>query len=354
MSNMPRPLPPTSAGNPPSCQIWTNQVSHPANDDLFIGDIAQPSPAVDGQKIVAEVKDLFPEGTLQGIVVVDDCRPVGLVMKSELYFRLSSRYGVSLYYQRPIRSLMDQQPLIVDASLPLEAVSRQVMSRQENKLYDLVIVTSDSRYLGTVSIIDLLRHITDRQIRSAANANPLTGLPGNLVIEERLKKLVRSDDPFAVLYIDLDNFKAFNDRYGFEQGDQALRLTAAILEQAITDCGGGFTDFIGHIGGDDFIIISRSEKVDSLGSAIISRFDREIRRLYTAEDLARGFIAVLNRKGQEEHYPVMSVSIAVVDNSHWHFANYLEIGEIAAQLKRRAKAIEGSVCLTDRRLKDAR
>lgn len=249
---------------------------------------------------------------------------------------------------------MDQQPLIVDANLPLEAVSRQVMASRENKLYDLVIVTRDGRYLGTVSIIDLLRHITDRHIHSAANANPLTGLPGNLVIEERLKRPVGNNESFAVLYIDLDNFKAFNDRYGFEQGDQALRLTAAILGQAIAACGDGRPDFLGHIGGDDFVIISRPEKAASLGEDIISRFDREVRRLYLPTDLDQGFVAVLNRKGQEEHYPIISVSVAVVDNTHRHFANYLEIGEIAAQLKRRAKAIDGSVCLTDRRQKDGR
>jgi diguanylate cyclase (GGDEF)-like protein len=298
---------------------------------------------------VAEVKDLFPEGTLQGIVVIDDHRPVGLVMKNELYYHLSSRYGVSLYYQRPIGVLMEKQPLVVDASLPLEAVSRQAMARPENKLYDLVIVTRDGRYWGTVSIIDLLRHITDRRIRSAANANPLTGLPGNLVIEERLKKLVSGNDPFTVLYIDLDNFKAFNDRYGFEQGDQALRLTAAILSQAITACSDSHADFLGHIGGDDFIIISQPEKAVALCQTIIARFDREIRRLYPAEDLERGFIIVANRRGQEESFPIMTISIAVVDNTDGRFTNYLEIGEIAAQLKRRAKASEGSVFLINRR-----
>lgn len=321
--------------------------------EMTIGAIAKRSPAVDGQKLVAETKGLFPDGNLQGIVVVEEDKPVGLVMKNELYYRLGSQYGVPLYYKRPIKMLMDSHPLVVDYCLTLETVSRQAMAREESKLYDLIIVTRDGRYWGTVSIIDLLRHITDRQIRCAANANPLTGLPGNLVIEERLKKLVRDNEPFAVLYIDLDNFKAFNDRYGFEQGDRALRLTSAILSQALTACGDTGTDFLGHIGGDDFIIISRPEKADALCQTVIARFDREFRSLYPPEDLARGFITVLNRKGLEENYPLTTVSIAVVDNSERRFTNYLEIGEIAAQLKRRAKAIEGSVYLTDRRKQPA-
>ncbi len=318
-------------------------------DEVCIGDIARQTLSVSGHLAVADVKDLFPEGTLQGIVVTEEQRPVGLVMKNELYYLLGSRYGVPLYYNRPVRILMDKEPLIVDAGLSLEAVSLQAMAREEAKQYDLIIVTKDGRYLGTVSIIDLLRHITDMRIRAAANANPLTGLPGNLAIEERLKKLVRQNDPFAVLYVDIDNFKAFNDRYGFEHGDNALRLTSAILSQAIADCCDRHADFLGHIGGDDFIIISRPEKEDALCQAVIARFDREIRSLYAPEDLANGFIALPNRRGIEENFPIATVSIAVIDNGERQFSNYLEIGEIAAQLKKKAKAIEGSVYLTNRR-----
>jgi diguanylate cyclase (GGDEF)-like protein len=321
----------------------------PEKSEATIGDVSGQSPAVSGEKTVSEVKDLFPAGTLQGIVVTEEQRPVGLVMKNELYYLLGSRYGVPLYYNRPIRAVMDKDPLIVDAGLSLEAVAHQAMARQEAKQYDLIIVTKGGRYLGTVSIIELLRHITDRQIRMAANANPLTGLPGNLAIEERLKKLVRGNEPFAVLYIDIDNFKAFNDRYGFEHGDNALRLTSAILNQAIAECSDRHADFLGHIGGDDFIIISRPEKADALSLAIIARFEREFRSLYAPEDRARGFITLPNRRGVEENFPVATLSIAVVDNVARLFTNYLEIGEIAAQLKKKAKATEGSVYLTDHR-----
>ncbi len=343
-------LSPKRAGRASPGALSAEQHAPPDNGkEATIGDIARQSPAVNGQQTVAEVKDLFPEGTLQGIVVTDEQKPVGLVMKTELYYLLGSRYGVPLYYNRPIRVLMDKEPLVVDAGLSLEAVSRQAMARDEAKQYDLIIVTKNGRYLGTVSIIDLLRHITDRQIRSAANANPLTGLPGNLAIEERLKKLVNRNDPFAVLYIDIDNFKAFNDRYGFEHGDNALRLTSAILNQAMADCSTCHADFLGHIGGDDFIIISRPEKAEALCQSIIARFDREFCSLYAPHDLARGFITLPNRRGVEENFPIASISIGVVDNVARQFTNYLEIGEIAAQLKRKAKAMDGSVYLTDRR-----
>ncbi len=333
----------------PGPAVSCHQQDHPADNEATIGGIAGRSPSVSGEKTVAEVKDLFPAGTLQGIVVTEEQRPVGLVMKNELYYLLGSRYGVPLYYNRPVRALMDKAPLIVDAGLSLEAVSHQAMARQEDKQYDLIIVTKDGRYWGTVSIIDLLRHITDRQIRTAANANPLTGLPGNLAITERLQNLVHANEPFAVLYVDIDNFKAFNDKYGFEHGDNALRLTGSILQQAITALSDGHADFLGHIGGDDFIIISRPEKAEALCQSVIARFDREIRGLYAPDDLARGYITIPNRRGIDENFPVTTLSIAVIDNCDRRFANYLEIGEIAAQLKSKAKAMPGSVYLTDRR-----
>lgn len=327
--------------------------SEPALSEVFgvtIGDIARRSPAVSGNKTVAEVKELFPTGTLQGIVIVDDeGKPAGLVMKNDLYYHLAGQYGVPLYYNRPIRVLMDKDPLVVDAHLPLEAVSRQAMARQEQKLYDLVIVTREGRYWGSVSIIDMLRCITDMQLRLAASSNPLTGLPGNLVIEERLKQLIAKNEPFSVLYIDLDNFKAYNDKYGFERGDQALLLTAAILSQALAACSDSRPDFLGHIGGDDFIIMTHPAKAPALCQFIVKQFDQNIHPLYPPDDLICGFVTVTNRKGQEECFPLITISIAVVDNLDRAFTNYLELGEVAAQLKRRAKAIEGSVWVSDRR-----
>lgn len=317
---------------------------------MTIGDIVQKCPTITSKTLVSELELLFSDKYIQGVVIVDEQKPLGLLMKNKLYYHLGTQYGMSLYYQRPAERIMDRAPLIVNADLPLEAVSHLVMGRDESSVYDLIVVVKDGKFQGVVSIIHLLKNLTELQIRCAFNANPLTGLSGNLLIEERLKAIVHEQLPVAVLYLDLDNFKAFNDKYGFEHGDKALLLTANIINSSLAKFGSATTrDFLGHIGGDDFVIITQPAKAESLCQAIIQKFDQEIRSLYSPEDLERGYIKVLNRKGEKEKFPIISVSIAVVHNRECHFSNYLEIGEIAAELKKKAKKMDGSVYLIDKR-----
>lgn len=317
--------------------------------DLSIGDIVRHSPAVTRKTLVSDVEPLLTDENSQAVVIVEERKPIGLLMRNQLYFQLGAQYGVSLYYRRPVELVMDRQPLIVDAALSLEIVSKMVMSRDTTKVYDLVIIIRDGLYLGTVSIIHLLQHLTDLKIRYAANANPLTGLPGNMVIEDKLKTIIAQQLPFSILYIDLDNFKAFNDKYGFERGDKAILLTASILSSCINHHKGIERDFLGHIGGDDFVILTQPERAEAICDAIIQDFDWEIPNLYAQTDRERGYIIMPNRRGQVESYPIMSISIAVVDNQNRRFANYLEIGEMAADVKKRAKAIGGSIWVSERR-----
>lgn len=317
---------------------------------MTIGEIVQYAPTVSPDTLVSNVEELFADEYNHGVIVVDGQKPIGLLMKNKLYYQLGTNYGVSLYYRRPVERVMDCYPLIVNADLPLEAVSQIAMNRKEAHLYDLIIVVKDDKYLGAVTIMHLLRHLTNYQIRCAYNSNPLTGLPGNLMIEERLKLLVKEQSPFAILYLDLDNFKAFNDCYGFEHGDKALLATAGILSSALAQFSGTKgRDFLGHIGGDDYIIITDADNVERLCNSIIERFDKEIRQLYNPKDLEKGFIKVINRQGQKERFPVMTISIAAISNCHRRFSNFLELGEAAAELKRKAKTIPGSVWLSDRR-----
>lgn len=316
---------------------------------INIGDIVEHIPSVNPTISVNIVEKIFTEQQVNGVVIVDDKRPVGLLMRDKLYYQLGTNYGISLYYRRPVDRVMEKKPLIVDAGLPLEAVSQLAMKRKEEHLYDFIIVVKDGDYAGAVSVMSLLNHITNLQIRNAHNSNPLTGLPGNLIIEEQLKTLVESKKPFAVMYLDLDNFKAYNDKYGFECGDQVLLLLSRIVSQSIGKLG-STDDFLGHIGGDDFIIITLPEYVDSLAAAITEIFDREVRSLYNPLDLSKGYIEVKNRRGQPEQFPIVSISIAVVTNlGHNKFANYLEIAEIATDLKKIAKEHLGSCVVHDRR-----
>ena len=307
------------------------------------------TPSVQSDVLVASVKSRMEMEKWQGFVVVEKDVPVGLVMKNSLNQLLSGQYGVSLYNSRSVQSVMDSAPFVVDADSSLEKVSFLLNNRPEEKLYDLIVVTHEGKYIGTVSVMDLLTHLTDLRIQLAANANPLTGLSGNRVIDEKIQHAVKHLEPFAALYIDLDNFKAFNDKYGFERGDAVIKMTATILKDVIAEYGGK-ESFLGHIGGDDFIILlNENVLVVPVAEQIIQKFDAGIRRHYSTEDLEQQCIVVLNRKGNREEFPIMSISIAIVDSCCHQFSSHLEVAGLAANLKHRAKSTRGSVWVSDRR-----
>ena len=176
----------------------------------------------------------------------------------------------------------------------------------------------------------------------------LTGLPGNVQIHAELKKRLSNKEDFSVLYLDLDNFKAYNDVYGFLKGDQIIEFTAQVITKCIHEL---FLEnsFIGHIGGDDFIAIVPSTDVDEICQSIIANFDKDVEKFFTEDDLKKGYIEVANRKGIMEQFTLTSISIGAVIVDKNRFANILEIGEVGAQVKHMAKSIVGSSYAIDRR-----
>jgi diguanylate cyclase (GGDEF)-like protein len=197
---------------------------------------------------------------------------------------------------------------------------------------------------------ELVSRVRNTLLRIDRNrlANPLTGLPGNTEIQSEINYRIAKDMIFSVLYLDVDNFKAYNDAYGFSHGDRAIKLIADILMDNVRTFGSR-NDFIGHIGGDDFVVITDPEHVDVLCENIIKDFDERIPELYSDVDKRAGFISTVNRRGQVTQYPIMTISIAAVSNEHRVLRNHLEVGEIAAELKKKAKSIVGSVYLKDKR-----
>lgn len=176
----------------------------------------------------------------------------------------------------------------------------------------------------------------------------LTGLPGNVQIENELKRKMASKKTYAVLYVDLDNFKSYNDKYGFMNGDEVIKFTSDVIQDAIQKHGKK-GDFLGHIGGDDFVAIVDYENAKKIGKTIVKEFDEEIIKYYTEEDAARGWIKVPNRKGKFEKYPLMTITVAMISNKYKRYATTLEIGEDGASVKKKAKTIEGSTFLEDQR-----
>jgi len=188
------------------------------------------------------------------------------------------------------------------------------------------------------------------KIRRAADGTvqPLTRLPGNLAIEREVRRRVEGMIPWSLLYADLDHFKSFNDRYGFARGDAAIQLIAAILTD-VTHSFGAEGDFVGHVGGDDFVVLTRPGTDVRISERVVGMFDRDIRVLYDIEDLERGYIATTDRAGASAEFPIMTVSIAIVSNEDRTFTSYQQVSEVAAELKKYAKSIERSVWVKDQR-----
>ena len=192
-----------------------------------------------------------------------------------------------------------------------------------------------------------IRMILRRTVRDL-EANPLTRLPGNVSILNELSSRLESRTLFAVCYIDIDKFKSYNDKYGFEHGDEVIRETARILIQSVQNRGNPH-DFIGHIGGDDFVIVTTPDVVDNLCKKIIADFEKKSPTFYNETDRKKGYILGLDRQGKEQKIPLLSVSIGVVTNESRKIEHVAQIGEIGAELKSYAKRLERSNYIKDKR-----
>jgi diguanylate cyclase (GGDEF)-like protein len=213
--------------------------------------------------------------------------------------------------------------------------------------YDPQIKTDDE--IGTLSEAFLemgkrLRKLEEMYL----DASPLTRLPGGIAIENVLKKRIESSQPLAFCVLDLDNFKAYNDRYGYANGSEVIKETARIIETAVKATGTA-DDFVGHVGGDDFVVITTPDVMREVSSEIISRFDQSIPGFYDPIDRSQGHILGKTRQGIMMQFPIMSISIAIVTNEQRSFSDPLEASEIAAELKDYAKTIPKSVFVIDKR-----
>jgi diguanylate cyclase (GGDEF)-like protein len=183
--------------------------------------------------------------------------------------------------------------------------------------------------------------------KDARAANPLTGLPGNIAIERTILKQLQAGVPFAVLYCDLDNFKAYNDRYGFSRGDDIILYTRDCLVKA---CESSTHDyFIGHQGGDDFVVVCKYEDWEKVASAIVTLFDHGVGRFYNAEDRTAGYIVSKDRQDREQRFPLASISVAAASNTNRRFESFGEIVDVVAEVKHLVKSKPGSVYAIDRR-----
>jgi GGDEF domain-containing protein len=180
------------------------------------------------------------------------------------------------------------------------------------------------------------------------DANPITHLPGGIAIENILNKRLKEETPLAFCQLDLSHFKAFNDRYGYARGNEVIQTTAKIVTEVVKVQGDERT-FVGHIGGDDFVVVTSPERYEKICIAIIDSFDKMILDFYDLEDRQRGYIQGETRQGQKVSFPIMTLAIAVVTSQNRRLQNHIQVGEIAAELKSYAKSFSHSIFVVDRR-----
>ena len=305
------------------------------------------------------------------VLVVDDDPNVGLLISAVL--KKFNYTVVTLYSgEEVLRFLNNNKPdlILLDLRMPgLDgyALCKRIRENPDTHSLPIIILSGVSEVDAKVNTIELgaddfitkpfdvreLRARVNRIIKrksSDVSLNPLTHLPGSPAIEEDVLKRMAAGTPFAFAYIDADNFKAYNDVYGYAKGDEVLKHIASVISEAAkTHAAQDY--FLGHVGGDDFVLVTRPELIEAAGNEITREFDRTIPSFYTPEDRQRGYIVTMDRKNKTRHFPIVSLTVAVIIPKA--IRHYGKLVETAAELKHYAKELsgrKGSIFIKDRRL----
>ncbi|MCH7342059.1 EAL and GGDEF domain-containing protein [Pelomonas sp. CA6] len=270
-------------------------------------------------------------------VLDEQNRPLGILRSLQVLKRSAERYFMDIHEKRSCIALMDAEPLIFDAATPLREMSEAIASLDDRLMVDGFIVTRDGEYYGTGRTSDLLKAVSDLQVHSARYANPLTLLPGNVPTDHQLEALLHEQRPFVVAMWDIDHFKPFNDVYGYRIGDDIIKTTAQVLLQACDP----ELDFVGHIGGDDFLMALGSPDWARRLQLVCDAFDREIRPFFEAEHLLAGGYVTLNRQNQESFNPLPTLSGGVIAVEPGQFESARSLATALAEPKRVAKSRSG-------------
>ncbi|MCE9632933.1 MAG: GGDEF domain-containing protein [Methylophilales bacterium] len=293
-----------------------------------------------------EVYERFEENpALNSIPVVLNGHPIGLIGRHNMVDRFARPYRRELYGKRSCQLFMDTSPLVVDKSVGLHELSELILQSEPHHLSIGFVITDSGKYLGMASGHDLLRLVTRMQIDAARYANPLTLLPGNVPLNEHIDNLLDNSLPFVACYFDLDNFKAFNDVYGYQKGDEVIQMTGNLLKNM---CDPEF-DFLGHIGGDDFILLFQNTDWESRCQQLLEKFGEVAPLLYHQEDREQGGIHIENRQGEKVFHPIVSLSIGAVTVEAGRFHSYHEVSAVAAVAKKLAKKMPGNSLFIERR-----
>ena len=298
---------------------------------------------------------------IQEIYIIDD--ETSLVKKLKEQFKNDKEYSFKTVKTNDIETALKSIPSLIiinEDSINVDIIElcNRIREDDDNSITPIVVLGENKDKEHRIDILKLcveyyivkpvdndylyytIKNIV-RLMYTNRRVSPLTGLPGNVQIQTEMKKRLLKKEHFAILYFDLDNFKAYNDLYGFTKGDEIIKFTARVISRNIHNSDVE-SSFVGHIGGDDFVAIVNNGDYEEICKKVIQEFDEKVLQYYTKEDIQKGYLEVANRRGIMEQFPLTSISIGVVDVAVGRFKNVLEIGEVGAQVKHLAKTTVGS------------
>ncbi len=287
---------------------------------------------------------------LRIIPVVKSGKPLGLINRYQFIDRFAKPYQRELMGRKPCDGLIQGEPLLVEKNMPIEELSHFLAEADTRHFADGFILTENARYIGVASGQDLLRELTQMQLEAARYANPLTLLPGNVPINEHIERLLHANTPFVACYCDLDHFKPFNDTYSYRKGDEMIQLTGRVLNWACDPK----LDFIGHIGGDDFILLMQSRDWRSRCDQALRSFEQAAGLMFREEHLAAGGYCSEGRDGTVKFHPLTSLSIGAIQVPPGQFLSHHEVSAAMSDAKKMAKKIPGNCLFIERRSLAAR
>lgn len=321
--------------------------------ELSVGDIAiKLEPLLAGNTIMDTFFRFMKDENLSLIPVVENNIVVGQLQRNRfLENTVLGRfgYGIHLNARKTVAELMEKPTYLIDYNTKIEDASMIVQKKELRNIYDDIIVINKGKYYGIVPINLLLEAITQKSLIMAKDSNPITGLPGNWAIQREIEKRIRCRCSFDVCYIDLNHFKPFNDHYGFEKGDRVIKAVGDILKEQKEIFPEIFT---GHIGGDDFIVITPAGISQLICERVLTRFEELLPALH-GEDFVRGYYVSKNRKAEEEVFSLLSLTCAIVSRENREISSFGQLASIASEVKAEAKRLsrikKGSVIFKDRR-----
>jgi diguanylate cyclase (GGDEF)-like protein len=343
----PAPVPPLVPA--PNAALPVRHVPGPAPENLrhpsAYSLLVHIDPAAPGTENSEIFRRFSEDPLLISIPVVKHGRPLGLINRHAFMERFAQPFQRELLGNKPCALFVQEHPLRVEKNTPLQEISQFLTESQNPRSSDDFIITDGGFYIGIGKWFDLLRAITRMQVEAARHANPLTMLPGNVPISEHISHLLKNRARFHACYCDLDNFKPFNDSYGYYRGDEMIRLTGRILRGACEPA----LDFIGHIGGDDFILLMQSPDWENRCNAALQAFAHASTALADEAHLEQGGYESLDRQGRKAFHPLPTLSIGAYGVEPGVFTSHIEVADAASEAKRNAKNRPGNSLFVERR-----